>query len=444
MLDGLKENLGAALKKVLRSSTVDKELIDELAKDVQRALIQSDVKVGLILEVTERLKERALGEDLPPGFSRKNHLVKILHDELAGLLGGDSEFEFQSGKQNKVLLLGIQGSGKTTIASKLSRLLTRQGYKVGVIGADTYRPGALVQLRTMCEKAGVEVYGEEKNDDAVAVVGNGLRHFEREPLDIILIDTAGRHKQEQDLLDEMSRIGAVASPDMAMLVIDGTIGQQCFGQAEAFHKAIPVGGIIITKMDSSAKGGGALAAAAATGAHVMYIGTGERIDDLEKFSSSGFVGRLLGIGDVQAILEHFKRIEEESDEVRMKRIMGGKMNMEDYFYQLEEFTKSGSMRGMLENLPGFSGAGSDQLDKVDKLEENIERWRYIMQSMTPAEKADPDLIKNASRTQRIARGSGRPDSEVKNLLKTYKTSKNMMKAAKGRAMRDMLKRMGIG
>lgn len=451
MLDGLKDSLGAALKKVLKSSSVDEELIDALGKDVQRALIQSDVDVRLILDVTKRLKERALNEDLPPGFSRKNHLVKILHDELSVLLGGDSEFEFKSGKQNKVVLLGIQGSGKTTIASKLSRLLTRQGYKVGVVGADTYRPGALAQLRTMCDKAGVEVYGEEKNDDATKVVKSGLRYFEKQPLDIILIDTAGRHKEEQDLLDEMSRIGEIASPDLALLVIDGTIGRRCFGQAEAFHKAIPVGGIIITKMDSSAKGGGALAAASATGAHVMYLGTGERIDDLEKFSSSGFVGRLLGIGDIQAILEHFKRIESESDEVRIKRIMGGKMNLEDYFYQLEEFSKAGSMRSMLENLPGLSSmgggsagaSGGDNLGRVDKLESNIEKWRHIMQSMTAGEKADPDLI-NKSRTQRIARGSGMQDHDVKELLKTYKKSKNMMKAAKGRAMRDTIKRMGLG
>ena len=294
MLDGLKDSLGAALKKVIQSYDIDKYLIEGLAKDVQRALIQSDVNVKLVLQVTERIKERAISEDIPPGFSRKDHLVKILHDELSGLLGSASEFEFKSGKQNRVVLLGIQGSGKTTVASKLSRLLTRQGYKVGVIGADTYRPGALVQLRTMCEKSDVEVYGAERNDDATEVVRNGLRHFDRQQLDIILIDTAGRHKEEQDLLDEMSKIGSIASPDLSLLVIDGTIGQACYGQAEAFHKAMPVGGIIITKMDSSAKGGGALAAASATGASVMYVGTGERIDDLEKFSSTGFVGRLLG------------------------------------------------------------------------------------------------------------------------------------------------------
>ena len=443
MLDGLKDSLGSALKKVLKSSGVNEEMIEELVGDIQRALIQSDVNVKLVFEVTERLKERALNEKLPPGFSRKNHIVKILHDELSGLLGGDSEFEFQPGRQNKIALLGIQGSGKTTVASKLSRLLTRQGYKVGVIGADTYRPGALVQLRTMCEKAGVEVYGEEKNDDATAIVRNGLRHFERQPLDIILIDTAGRHKEEQDMLSEMQQISKIASPDLVMLVIDGTIGKRCFDQAESFHKAVRVGGIIITKMDSSAHGGGALAAAAATGAHVMYIGTGERIDDIEKFSSTRFVGRLLGIGDVQAILEHFQRIESETDEVRMKRIMGGKMNMEDYFYQLEELTKTGSIRSMLESLPGFGTGASDQLNKVDKLEENIEKWRYVLQSMTAQEKANPGMI-NMSRKQRIARGSGRQNSEVAELLKTYDKSKNMMKSAKGHSMRGALKRMGLG
>ena len=190
------------------------------------------------------------------------------------MLGNETEFNFQPGKQNKVILLGIQGSGKTTVASKLAKFLTKQGYSVGVIGADTYRPGALVQLRTMCEKSNVEVYGEENNKDSPEIVKNGLKHYEKLPLDIILIDTAGRHKEEQDLLDEMERINKIANPELALLVIDGTIGQQCFSQAEAFHKTLPVGGIIVTKLDSSAKGGGAIAASAATGAQIMYIGTG--------------------------------------------------------------------------------------------------------------------------------------------------------------------------
>ncbi len=441
MLDNLKTNLRDAIKKIVKSSGIDEELIKELSKDVQRALLQSDVNVRLVLEITKNLEERALNETPPPGLSRKDHIVKILYDELSKLLGNETDFNFQPGKQNKVILLGIQGSGKTTVTSKLAKFLTKQGYSVGVIGADTYRPGALVQLRTMCEKSNVEVYGEEKNKDSPEIVKNGLKHFEKLPLDIILIDTAGRHKEEQDLLDEMERINKVANPDLALLVIDGTIGQQCFNQAEAFHKTLPVGGIIVTKLDSSAKGGGAIAASAATGAQIMYIGTGERIDDLEKFSPTRFVGRLLGMGDIQAVLDLAKRLENEGDDVRLKRISSGKMNMEDFFYQLEEVTKVGSLRGFLDNMPGLSGMVKE--DQLDQMEDRVSKWRFIIQSMTKEEKADPDLL-NSSRIKRIARGSGWSEHEVKELVKNYKNSKNMMKASKGRQMQGNLRRMGFG
>ena len=269
----------------------------------------------------------------------------------------------------------------------------------------------------------------------------GLKYFAGQPLDIILIDTAGRHKEEQDLLEEMARINKAADPDLALLVIDGTIGQQCFNQAEAFHKTIPVGGVIITKLDSSAKGGGALAASAATGAQIMYIGTGERIDDLEKFSPTRFVGRLLGMGDIQAVLDLAKRLENEGDDVRMKRISSGKMNMDDFFYQLEEVTKVGSLQGLLDSMPGLSGMVKN--DQVDQMEGRVSKWRYIIQSMTKDEKADPDLL-NSSRIKRISRGSGWPEGEVKELIKNYKNSKNMMKASKGRQMQGTLRKMGLG
>jgi len=441
MLDNLKSSLRAAIKKIVNSSGIDEELIKELSKDIQRSLLQSDVNVKLVFEITNNIENRSLNETPPPGLSRKDHIVKILYDELAKLLGNETEFHFQSGKVNKVLMLGIQGSGKTTVTSKLAKFLTKQGYRVAVIGADTFRPGALTQLKTMCEKSDVEVYGENGNENPSEIVKNGLKHFQKTNLDIILIDTAGRHKQEKDLLDEMKQINKTADPDLALLVIDGTIGQQCFVQAEAFHKTVPVGGIIITKLDSSAKGGGALAASAATGAQVMYIGTGERIDDLEVFSPTRFVGRLLGMGDIQAVLDLAKRLENEADDVRMKRISSGKMNMEDFYYQLEEVTKVGSFQGLLDTMPGLSGMMKE--DQVEKMEERVDKWRYIIQSMNEGEKKDPDLL-NASRIKRIARGSGWPEHEVKELVKNYKNSKNIMKASKGRQMQGFLRKMGMG
>ena len=441
MLDNLKSSLRAAIKKIVNSSGIDEELIKELSKDIQRSLLQSDVNVKMVFEITKNIENRSLNETPPPGLSRKDHIVKILYDELAKLLGNETEFHFQSGKVNKVLMLGIQGSGKTTVTSKLAKFLTKQGYRVAVIGADTFRPGALVQLKTMCEKSDVEVYGENGNENPSEIVKNGLKHFQKTNLDIILIDTAGRHKQEKDLLDEMKQINKTADPDLALLVIDGTIGQQCFVQAEAFHKIVPVGGIIITKLDSSAKGGGALAASAATGAQVMYIGTGERIDDLEVFSPTRFVGRLLGMGDIQAVLDLAKRLENEADDVRMKRISSGKMNMEDFYYQLEEVTKVGSFQGLLDTMPGLSGMVKE--DQVEKMEERVDKWRYIIQSMNEGEKKDPDIL-NASRIKRIARGSGWPEHEVKELVKNYKNSKNIMKASKGRQMQGFLRKMGMG
>jgi len=441
MLDNLKNGLRSAIKKIVSSSGVDEELIKELAKDVQRSLLQSDVNVKLVLEITKNLEERSLNETPPPGLSRKDHIVKILYDELSKLLGNDTEFHFKSGKINKVLMLGIQGSGKTTISSKLAKFLTRQGYRVGVIGADTFRPGALVQLQTMCEKSNVEVFGDENSKDSPDIVKRGLKHFDNSNLDIILIDTAGRHKEEKDLLEEMTRISKVAEPDLALLVIDGTIGQQCFSQADAFNKIVPVGGIVITKLDSSAKGGGALAASTATGAQVMYVGTGERIDDLEQFSPTRFVGRLLGMGDVQAVLDLAKRLENEADDVRLKRISSGKMNMEDFYYQLEEVTKVGSLQNLMETMPGLSGMVKE--DQLEQMEDRVDKWRYIIQSMNKDEKADPDLL-NASRIKRMARGSGWPEHEVKELVKNYKNSKTMMKASKGRQMQGMLRKLGLG
>src|ERR687890_823460 len=295
MLDSLKDNLRLALKKIVGASDINEELINELCKDLQRALLAADVNVRLVLEITKNLKERSLKEAPPKGLSKKDHIITILYGELTKMLGYSGEtiksidrkkmdeniINFNSDKMNTILMLGIQGSGKTTVIAKLARWLSKHGYRIGVIGADTWRPGALTQLKMNCSKINVEVFGEEQNNDAVAIAREGLDYFKDQNLDVIIIDTAGRHKEEEGLLQEMSEMYKAVTPDLVLLVIDSTIGQGAFKQAEAFHKAASVGGIVITKLDGTAKGGGALAASAATGAKVMFIGTGERIDDLE-------------------------------------------------------------------------------------------------------------------------------------------------------------------
>ncbi|HEY7109203.1 MAG TPA: signal recognition particle receptor subunit alpha [Nitrososphaeraceae archaeon] len=455
MLENLRSGLRNAIKKIVGASDVNEEIIDEICKDVQRALLQSDVEVRLVLEITRRIKDRALNESPPKGLSRKDHIVSILYTELAKLLGYSDEDEklvgksdtssYSSipvtiGKMNVFLMVGIQGSGKTTVTSKLSRWLTKQGYRVGVIGADTWRPGALTQLRMNCSKINVEVFGDESIKDATELVTKGLDYFKNSGLDITVIDTAGRHKDESGLLTEMFSMHKISNPDLVLLVIDGTIGQQAYHQAKAFHENAPIGGIVITKLDGTAKGGGALAASSATGARVLFVGTGERIDDLEQFSPSRFVGRLLGMGDIKALLDMARDLEINADENQSKRVMSGKMSIEDFYAQMENVGKMG-FRNIMESLPGLSSLVKDE--QLDALQNKMEKWRFIIQSMTKDEKNNPDRI-NDSRRKRIARGSGVMEHDVKDLIKNFNNSKSMMKQAKGRQMHGMLRKLGLG
>jgi signal recognition particle subunit SRP54 len=455
MLENLRTGLRGAIKKIVRASDINEELIDSLCKDIQRALLQSDVNVKLVLEITKRIKERSMNEEPVKGLTRKDHIITILYGELARLLGyagqtiksidksqqtPDRILQFEPEKQSIILMLGIQGSGKTTVTAKVARWLSKQGYSVGVIGADTWRPGALTQLKMNCSRINTEVYGEEANTDALDIVRKGLAHFRMQNIDVVIVDTAGRHKEESGLLEEMRNMRNAINPNLVLLVIDGTIGQQAFNQAKAFHQAAEVGGIIVTKLDGSAKGGGVLSASAATGAKVLFIGTGERIDDLEVFSPTNFVGRILGMGDIQAVLEMARGLELQADENQAKRLLGGKMTIEDFYAQMENVGKMG-FRNVIDNLPGLSGMLKE--DQLDALEGKMEKWRFIIQSMNRDEKRNPEII-NESRRKRIARGAGLTEHEVRDLVKQYSNSKTLMKQAKGRQLQGMLRKFGIG
>jgi signal recognition particle subunit SRP54 len=455
MLDNLRTGLRSAIKKIVRASDINEDLINSLCKDVQRALLQSDVNVKLVLELTNRIRDRAINEEPVKGLTRKDHIITILYGELATLLGYSGQtiknidksqypdekiINFEPDRQSAVLMLGIQGSGKTTVTAKVARWLLKHGYSVGVIGADTWRPGALTQLKMNCSRINVEVYGDEANSNPIDIVKKGLEHFKIQNIDVIIIDTAGRHKEESSLLEEMREMRNAIHPELVLLVIDGTIGQQAFNQAKAFHKAAAVGGIIVTKLDGTAKGGGVLAASAVTGAKVLFVGTGERIDDLEEFSPTSFVGRILGMGDIKAILEMARGLELQADENQARRLLSGKMTIEDFYAQMENVGRMG-IRNVIDNLPGMSGMVKE--DQLDALEAKMEKWRFIIQSMTIDEKKNPEIV-NESRRKRIARGSGLTEHEVKELVKQYSSSKTLMKQTKGRQMQGMLRKFGIG
>jgi signal recognition particle subunit SRP54 len=438
MLDSLREGLQSAVRRLVGSNVVDEKSVKEFVRDLQRALVQSDVNVRIALEVTDRVQKRALEEKPPAGVTKKDQIVSILYEELARLLGGEGGLQLSKDRTNVVIMLGVQGSGKTTTTGKMARLYSKRGFKVGVVAADTFRPGAVAQLKTLAALSGVEIYSDEKERDSVKIAKEGKKYFEGTK-NLIIIDTAGRHKEEKGLLQEMKEVVAGVKPDVTLLVIDGTIGQQCFNQALAFHQAAPVGGIVVTKLDGAAKGGGALAASAATGAKIFFIGTGERIDDLEEFAPTRFVGRLLGMGDLRALMEMVRDAEVVVDGKMTQRVMSGKMTMNDLLVQFEQMKKFGSLKKVLERIPGFSGQVDSK--ELDKAEDRVKVYKSIIQSMTGDEKNNPETI-NASRLRRIARGSGRNERDVRELLARYKQMKSLVKTSKGRELRQMMRRLG--
>ncbi|MCW4045511.1 MAG: signal recognition particle protein Srp54 [Candidatus Bathyarchaeota archaeon] len=425
-LDRLGSSLTSAVKKLFRASVVDEATVKELVRDIQRALLQSDVNVQLVLDISKRMEERALKEKVPPGISRREHVIKVVYEELTRFVGEKPvPVKIEPVKKQVLMLVGIQGSGKTTAAAKLARYFQRKGLKPALICADTYRPGAYAQLQQLANRMNLPVYGDPKAKDPVKVVSAGLKQFADK--DLVIVDTAGRHKEEQDLIKEMKDLEKKIKPDEVMLVIDGTIGQQALIQAKAFHEATPVGAILVTKLDGSARGGGALSAVAATGAPIKFIGTGEKTEDLEPFVPSRFVGRLLGMGDLETLLEKVRDAEIKVPEKKAKAILSGKFTLTDMYEQFEAFKSMGPFRKVLKMLPGMSYDLPE--DKLNMAEANLEKWRVIIQSMRVEEKENPKVF-NSSRIRRVARGSGTAEKDVKDLLRQYVMMRKMLKMFK--------------
>ncbi|AEH23921.1 signal recognition particle protein Srp54 [Pyrococcus yayanosii] len=441
-LDALGRALSNALKKIARAGTVDETLVKEVVRDIQRALIQADVNVRLVLKLTKEIQRRALEEKPPAGISRKEHIIKIVYEELSKLLGSEAKPIEIKEKPMILLMVGIQGSGKTTTVAKLARHFQKRGYKVGVVCSDTWRPGAYHQLRQLLDPYHVEVFGNPEEKDAVKLAREGVEYFRGKGVDIIIVDTAGRHKEEKGLIEEMRQISEAIRPHEVILVIDGTIGQQAYSQALAFKEATPIGSIIVTKLDGSAKGGGALSAVAATGAPIKFIGVGEKIDDLEPFDPKRFVSRLLGLGDIQGLLEKFEELEKEVEfsEKDVERFLKGKFTLKDMYAQLEAMQKMGPLKQILRMIPGLGYSLPDEVISVG--EERLKKFRVIMDSMTEEELENPGII-NYSRMKRIARGSGTSVKDVKELLEQYKQMKRFFKTMNKRQLARLARRFGI-
>ena len=441
VLEKLGTSLKGTLQKIAKAMFVDETLLNELVKDIQRALLQADVNVKLVFDLTNKIKERALKEQTPHGLTKKEHLVNIVYEELVRFLGGDKgELKLAEKKPNKIVLIGLFGSGKTTTTGKLAKYFTKRGKKVALVGLDVYRPAAMEQLEQVGKGAHVPVFTKRGEKDPIKI----YKEFEKEyaQYDVLIIDTAGRDALSQDLIAELKSVHDVAKPDEALLVISADIGQAAQTQAKAFHDAGAITGVIITKMDGTAKGGGALTACSVTGAPVKFLGVGEKIDDLESFNPKGFVGRLLGMGDIEALLEKAKEAitEDEAKDLQSK-MLKGEFNLLDLHQQMEAMAKMGPLAKVMEMIPGM---GQLQMPKeaLEGQEEKLKKWKYAMNSMTKKELEDPEII-DANRIERIAKGSGLPTGEIRDLLKQYRQSKKLVKMLKGSGSPEkLMKKLG--
>ena len=433
VLDRLGSSLNDALKKVFKAPVMDEKTVKELVRDIQRALLQADVNVKLVLEVSKNIEERALKEKVPLGVSRREHVVKVVYEELTRFLGEKAaSLKVEPGKRKVIMMVGIQGSGKTTASGKLAKYFQKRGLKTALVCTDTYRPGAYDQLKQLAGKANIPVYGEPKEKKSEKIALRGLKQFE--DYDLVIVDTAGRHKEEKGLIDEMKRLEKVIKPDEAILVIDGTIGQQAAVQARALHEATPIGSILVSKLDGSARGGGALSAVAAIGAPIKFISTGEKLEDIEAFAPSRFVGRLLGMGDLQSLVEKVRDAEVKVPEKKARAFMSGKFTLTDMYEQFESMKKMGPLKGILKMIPGM-GYNIPE-DKMDMAEDALKKWRVIIQSMTPKEREKPKIL-SSSRIRRVARGSGTTEKEVKQLITQYNQMRKMMKTLRRKKLPNL-------
>ena len=422
MLDGLSSSLKDALKKLAGRTVVDRAAVDELVKDLQRALISADVNVRLVMELSKAIRTRSLEEEPPKGMNVREHVLRIVYQELVRLVWASTDVRLEP---QTILMAGLQGSGKTTTTAKLARYFQKKGMKVGVICADTFRPGAFDQISTLCSRINVPCFGNPQEKDALKITREGLEAFR--DLELIIVDTQGRHALEADLIREIIELNVLTKATHRWLVIDAALGQQASEQARRFHEAIGIDGVIITKMDGTAKGGGAMSAVAETKSGIAFIGSGETIEDLERFDPDGFISRLLGMGDLKALVERASEAI-NPDDVDVNSMMKGKFTLRDMYKQLEALNKMGPLKQIMGMLP----LGNMQLPEgvYDVTSTKMVRYRIIMDSMTATELDDPALI-SSSRMQRIAHGAGATPDEVRELLKYYKMMQRTLKGLRG-------------
>lgn len=432
------EKLGNALKKatdkISNAVFLDKNMVNGIIRELQRALIEADVNILLVKQLSTKIKKAALDEKIK-GLEKKEHIIKLLHDELVNILGEKKELNLKEKGQTRIMMCGLYAAGKTTTTAKLGNYFQKRGKKVALVGLDIWRPAAKEQLQQLGEQHNLTVFTVPENDSAI---DNWKKiEPELEKFDLVIVDTAGRHDLDQELVEEIEGLNKLIKPDETILVMPGDIGQAAKNQAEKFSNSLNITGVIVTRMDSTAKGGGALTACAETSAGVYFIATGEKINDLEKFNPESFLSRLLGMGDLEALMEKIHSVTDEKKQKDLQqKIQEGNLSLSDVVEQVKSMNSMGGFDKMLSMVPGLGKAKIDK-SQLQQQQKKVAKWEHLVNSMTPYEKENAEIIKKeTSRIRRIAKGAGVPNSELRALLKQYDMLQSMMKGAQGMDMSE--------
>ena len=425
MLEKLGEVLRKATDRIANAIFLDKNLVDSIIKDLQRALIEADVSIPLVKQLSDKIKKAALDERIK-GIEKKEHIIKLLHDELTDILGEYKQLKLKK-TQNRIMLLGLYGAGKTTTIAKLGNYFAKRGNKVALISLDTHRLAAPEQLKQLAEKNKLTYFIDSKEKNPLKIwkkYQKDLKSF-----NLVLVDTAGRHSLDKELIKEIKSLNRDIKPTESILVMPADIGQAAKKQAKEFQEAIDISGVIITRMDSTARGGGALTACAETKANVYFIGTGEKINDIEEFNPKSFLSRLLDMGDLESLIEKIKSVTDERKQKEIqKRVEEGVLSLEDVIEQVKSMGSMGGLDKIKSMIPGLGSAKIPE-NLLESQEAKISKWEHIIKSMTKEEKENPGIMeKQTSRIARVAKGAGVHTSDIRALLKQYKLLNEMIKS----------------
>ena len=445
MFENLSDRLSQSLKKISGKASVSESNIQETLREVRVALLEADVALPVVKDFIELVKQRAIGREVSNSLNPGQQYLKIVQAELELVMGEKNESLNLNAQPPAVFIMaGLQGAGKTTSVAKLSRFLTeREKKKVMVVSADVYRPAAIDQLKTLADEVDAEFFPSNEQQKPIDIVNQAIAAAKTKFFDVLIVDTAGRLAIDQEMMAEIQQIHKVANPVETLFVIDAMIGQDSVNTAKAFNDALPLTGVVLTKVDGDARGGAALSVRHVTGKPIKFMGVGEKTDALEPFHPERITSRILGMGDVLSLIEEVERkVDKKKAKKFAKKVAKGKrFDLEDLREQLQQMKQLGGMESMMDKIPGMGNMA--QMTQQKGMMGQFSKMEYIIDSMTPKERANPDIL-NGSRKRRITQGSGTTIQDLNRLLKQHKQMGKMMKKMKGKGMQNMMRGLGGG